>query len=81
MFLYFLIFGKHGGWMIVSFPEFVGEWILFYCPIVFTLICVSGFTREYYKNKRKNWFWFFVLSLSYLPIVIFISASYHLPAH
>ena len=81
MFLCFLIFGKHGGWFIVIFPYLIGEWILFYCPIFFTIVCIAGFITEFYKTNLKSWVWFFILSLSYLPIVIFVAASIHLPAH
>ena len=81
VFLYFLFFGNHGGIFLSDIPNLIGEWIFFYCPILFTSVCSVAFLIEYFKNKRKNWYWFFILILSYLPIVIWMSASFHLPHH
>ncbi len=81
LFMYYLIFGEQGGWFIVHLPNEIGEWILFYCPILFTIVCLSCFLIQKKLEEKANWFWFFILSISYLPIVIFVTASYHIPAH
>lgn len=80
-FLYLLIFGGHGGWFYVDIPNILGEWILFYCPIIFTICCFGGFLIEYFLRKNKNWYWFFILTLSYLPFVLFILTSFHRTPH
>ena len=81
IFLLFLFFGNHGGWFIVDFPYFFGELILFYIPIIFTILSVGIFIFDYYKKQKKNWYCFFVLVIAYLPVVIFVVGSIHRPAH
>ncbi|WP_281297791.1 hypothetical protein [Flavobacterium limnophilum] len=80
-FMYFLFFGKQGGWFIVDFPYFFGELILFYSPIIFTIISLGVFIFDFYKNKQKNWYCFFMLAIAYLAVVIFVVGSVHRPAH
>jgi len=81
IFLLFLTFGNNGGWFVVDLPYFFGELILFYSPIVFTILSIILFAFEYYKNSHKNWYYFFIITISYLPVVLFVILSIHRPAH
>ena len=80
IFLLFLTFGNRG-LFIVELPDFFSELILFYFPIVFTLLSIILFVFEYYKNNHKNWYYFFIIAISYLPVVLFVILSIHRPAH
>ena len=80
-FLLFLIFGNDGGWFVVNLPYVIGEIMLFYLPIVFTILSIILFAVEYYKSQNKNWYFFFLISISYLPVVLFVVLSVHRPAH
>ena len=80
-FLLFLIFGNDGGWFVVNLPYVIGEIMLFYLPIVFTILSIILFAVEYYKSQNKNWYFFFLITISYLPVVLFVVLSVHRPAH
>jgi len=81
IFLLFLTFGNHGGWFVVELPYLIGELLLFYSPIIFTMLSLILFVFDYYKNDHKNWYCFFMTTISYLPVVIFVVCSVHRPAH
>ncbi|GEM55713.1 hypothetical protein B0A58_16115 [Flavobacterium branchiophilum NBRC 15030 = ATCC 35035] len=80
-FLLFLIFGNDDGWFVVNLPYVIEKIIFFYIPIVFTIFSIILFAVEYYKNRNKNWYYFFLITISYLPVLLFVVLSVHRPAH
>ena len=81
IFFYYLIFGEHHGIFLINLPHVIDELIFFYNPIILTLISTGIFVFDFFKNKFKNWYCFFILTLAYLPIAIFVIASFHRPSH
>jgi hypothetical protein len=81
VFLYFLIFVESNGWWIVEMPRNLNTIIMFYDPIIFTIIALAIFVYDIVVNKTKNWYSFFIMTIAYLPTTIFIVGSYYRPAH
>lgn len=79
--MYFLFLGNSGGLFLDDFTYFFGELILFYSPIIFTIISLGIFIFDFYKNRQKNKYCFFILTIAYLPVVIFVVGSMHRSAH
>ena len=49
IFLLFLTFGNNGGWFVVDLPYLFGELILFYLPIVFTILSIINKSVTFYE--------------------------------
>jgi hypothetical protein len=81
IFLYYLIFVGSRGWWVTEMPWTLNTIILFYNPIIFTVIALSMFVYDIIVNKTKNWFCFLITTIAYLPTAIFIVGSYYRPSH
>lgn len=81
IFLYFLFFGNQGGMFLVEMPHPYSDIVFFFAPIALTIIALTIFTFDLIANKIKNYYCFFITTLAYLPMAIFIVGSIYRPAH